>query len=264
MTSRLLGNFSSLFLVLISSTLFSCAGMRKFQEDTSMARDRDKKAFVETADGTITEANEAVVRTPFLGKSTIELDKNTKIPVKEVVAYQNDKAYYRKIQGQFAPRIKKGLINMYMTTESYTEYQGPTMGNPGGFKTRHRTIYYLQKGGDQASTNRFTPQLTKEYVQDYAPAMEFINVYDNNARKARIWSIVNTAAVAGGALLMITSGTSSQAESSVSAAGYAGAGLFFGGLVSGVVNKIRKGKNVRNLELAIDEYNAQTRKRNRR
>lgn len=81
--------------------------MRKFQEDTSMARDKDKKAFVETVDGTITEANEAVVRTPFLGKSTIELDKNTKIPVKEVVAYQNSNAYYRKVQGQFAPRIKK-------------------------------------------------------------------------------------------------------------------------------------------------------------
>lgn len=249
-----------MFLVLISSTLFSCAGMRKFQEDTSMARDKDKKAFVETVDGTITEANEAVVRTPFLGKSTIELDKNTKIPVKEVVAYQNSNAYYRKVQGQFAPRIKKGLINMYMTTESYTEYQAPTMGNPGGVKTRHRTVYYLQKGGDQASMNRFTPQLTKEYVQDYAPAMEYIHVYDNNARKARIWSIVNTTAVLGGALLLATSGLSQDGEK-VTTAGYAGTGLFFGGLVSGVVNKIRKAKNGRNLELAIDEYNFQTRKR---
>jgi hypothetical protein len=257
----LFGSFSSLFLVLISSTLFSCVGTRKFQEDTYMARDKDKKAFVETVDGTITEANEPVVRTPFLGKSTIELDKNTKIPVKEVAAYQNNKAYYRKIQGQFAPRIKKGLINMYMTTESYTEYQAPTMGNNGGFKTRHRTIYYLQKGGDQTAMNRFTPQLTREYVQDYAPAMEFMNVYDNTARKAKIWSIVNTAAVAGGVLLMLTGGTNNEDGTKVNAAAYTGAGLFFGGLVSGVVNKVRKGRNTKNLELAIDEYNFQTRKR---
>jgi hypothetical protein len=255
------GNISSLFLLLlISASLVSCVGARKFQEDTAMARDKEKKAFVETVDGTITEANAAVLRTPFLGKSTIELDKNTKIPTKEVVAYQNDRAYYRKIQGQFAPRIKKGLINMYMTTETYTEYSAPTMGNTGGFRTRNRTVYYLQKGGDQATTNKFSPNLTREYVQDYAPAMEFIHVYDNNAKKAKIWSIVNTAAVAGGALLMITSGASSDGEK-ITGAGYTGAGLFFGGLVSGFVNKIRKAKNVKNLELAIDEYNFQTKKK---
>jgi hypothetical protein len=32
-------------------------------------------------------------------------------------------------------------------------------------------------------------------------------------------------------------------------------------LVSGFVNKIRKAKNVKNLELAIDEYNFQTKKK---
>jgi hypothetical protein len=256
------GNRSSLFLLLICSTLVSCVGVRKFQEDTYMAREKDKKAFVETADGAITEGNNAVLRSPFLGKSTIEVDGSTKIPTREVVAYQDRQAYYRKIDGQFAPRIKSGLINMYLTRETYTSYEGPSMGNStGSFKTRQRTVYYLQKGGTGAGTSKFTPNLTREFVQDYAPAMEYMNVYDQNRKKAKVWTIVNTAALAGGALLMLSSGSTNQEGSKVSAAGYTGVGLFLGGMVSSFINRIGKAKNSKNLELAIDEYNAQVKRK---
>jgi hypothetical protein len=47
----------------------------------------------------------------------------------------------------------------------------------------------------------------------------------------------------------------------VNAAGYGGASLFFGGIVNGFVNKIRKAKNYKNLQLAIDEYNLQVKRK---
>jgi hypothetical protein len=114
--------------------------------------------------------------------------------VKEIVAYQNNSAYYRRIDGQFGPRIKRGLINMYQTTETYQEYDanGMRLGSTNrAYRTRTRTLYHLQKG-DSAEVERFTPATTRNYVQNYAPAMEFINVYDANRRKARIMSVVNT------------------------------------------------------------------------
>lgn len=252
-------NLSSLALLLVSLLLFSCSGMKKFQEDTYAARDKDKQSFVQTTDGKIIEANEAVLRSPLFGKSTIELDKETRIPVKEVVAYQNKAAYYRRISGQFAPRFKKGLINMYVGTETYTEFEGPSSFNNGrgNMRTKSRPVYYIQKGDDGA-VNRFAPQLVKEYVQDYAPAMEYILVYDETQKKVKLWSWINTTAVIGG-MLLATQGLDNN--NNVTATGYAGVGLFLGGLVNGVVNKIRKGKNAKNLELAIDSYNYQTKKK---
>jgi hypothetical protein len=252
---------SSLVLLLTSLFLFSCVGMKKFQEDTYASRDKDKQSFVQTTDGKVLEANEAVLRSPLFGKSTIQLDGETKIPVKEVEAYQDKAAYYKRINGQFAPRFKKGLINMYRGTESYTEFESPSSFNGGRstMRTKNRAVYYIQKGADGA-VNRFDPQLVKEYVQDYAPAMEYINVYEQTQKKARMWSWINTTAVLGG-IFLATQGIDNNNQ--VTPVGYASVGLFFGGFINGFVNKVRKGRNGKNLELAIDAYNYQTVKKKR-
>src|SRR5579875_1911805 len=124
---------SSLYVLLLSFTLFSCVTSKKFREDVTASRDKDKKSFVQTADGNTIEANDAVLRSPLFGKSTIELDNTTRIPTKEIVAYQNNSGYYRKIRGQFAPRVKKGSINMYIITETYQTYDGATAHGGGGW-----------------------------------------------------------------------------------------------------------------------------------
>lgn len=256
------GNSHSLLLLLLCFFLYSCGSVQRFRQDVYAARDTEKKSFVEKRDGTVIEADEAMLRTPLFGKSSIELDRNTKIPTKEIDAYQNNSGYYRRVEGMFAPRIKKGLINMYITTETYQEYSAS--GAPGGmgrWRAHTRTVYHMQKG-DASAVVRFTPNVTRNYVQEYAPAMEFINVYDANRRKGRIWSYINTAATLGGLALLMTKGINSKDE--VTTAGYAGTGLFFGGLVNGVVNKFRKARNYKNLELAIDTYNGQVLKKKRK
>jgi hypothetical protein len=240
--------------------MFLC-GVNRFQADTQAARDKDRKSFVQTKDGTVTVASEAVLRSPLFGKSTIELDKQVKIPTRDIVAYQNSSAYYRRIDNQFAPRIKKGLINMYMTTQHYQEYSAPSMGSNGGsWRTKIRYVYYLQKG-DSASSVRFRPRAVKEYVQDYEPAMEYMNVYAATERKVKIWALINTGAVIGGALLLMSQGIKNE---KVTTAGYASSGMVVGGFVNGFVNRIRRAKNAKNLELAIDEYNFQATRKKRR
>lgn len=253
---KLLVGSSSLSLLLLSTFFLSCAGLKTFRDDSYMSRDTARKSFVQTTDGTITEADEAVVRSPFFKKSFIELDKSTRIPTSDVIAYQNSQAYYRNIGGQFAPRIKKGLINLYRTNEMYQDYS-PSPNSIGGmsgtgWKTRTRIVYYLQKG-DSANVRRFSPAATKLYVQDYAPAMQFINVFETTERKVKMWSWINTGVVVG-SLFLASQGVKGD---KATAPAYAGVGLLFGGIVNGVVNRIRKAKNYANQELAIDEYNRQ-------
>ena len=248
-------SISSLSLFTLSVLLTSCFSSSRFSENLYAARDKDHKSFVQTKDGTITEADEVKLRSPLIGKSTIQLDGETKIPVKEVLAYQNNTAYYRNISGQFAPRIQKGLINMYQTTQMYTEFSTSPTGR-STTRTRVRYYYWLQKG-DNAETVSFTPDVTEQYVRDYAPAMDYMDVYRQTQKKVKTWSWINTGAVIGG-LFLATQGVNGD---QVNAAGYGGASLFLGGIVNGFVNKIRKAKNYKNLQLAIDVYNGQVKRK---
>jgi hypothetical protein len=257
---RFLQNGRPFILVCILSTLFSCKSVQQMQEDRQNAREKDRKSFVQKTDGEIIEANEARLRQPLFGKSTIELDQDQRIPLRDIRAYQNNEAYYLRTPLGFSPRIKKGLINVYLATEMYTTYEAPSgYGRPGGTRTHTRYVYYLQKGND-AEVEQMQPKVVERYVQDYAPAMEYVNMYFQTQKKVKTWSIINTAAVFGG-LVVASQGIGGN---NLNAAGYAGAGLFIGGLVNGFVNKIRRVKNVRNLELAVDEYNFQTRVKKRK
>ena len=173
------------------------------------------------------------------------------------MAYQNNTAYYRNINGQFAQRIQKGLINMYQSTQMYTEFSTSPSGR-STTRTRVRYYYWLQKG-DNAETVSFTPDATEQYVRDYAPAMEYMDPYHQTQRKVKTWSIINTASVFGGLVLAGTLGANNTSASK--AVGVGGVGLFLGGIVNGFVNKVRRAKNYKNLQLAIDEYNHQAKRK---
>jgi hypothetical protein len=238
--------------------MVSCRAARKFQDDRYNARETDKKVFVEKKDGTIIEAQEARLRSPLFGKNTIELDGQEKIPMKEVIAYQSTEAYFHLVHGQYAPRVKKGLLNMYVVTTTYQEYDAPSNYSRGGFRTRTRNDYYLQKQ-NSASFDLVTPGVVREAVRDYAPAMEYMNTYDATQKQVRMWSWINTAAVIGG-LVLVGNGVDSKTNT-VKPQAYVGTGLFLGGLGMGIWNKIRRGRNYKNIELAIDEYNMQTKRK---
>lgn len=257
-----MSNFRSLTIVTLSIFLISCAGAKRMQEDILNSREKDKKAFVEKKDGQIVEGYDAKLHSPLFGKSTVEVDGSQGIPLKEITAYQNGYGYYHTTPTGFAPRFKKGLINMYVGTTTYTEYEGPSMSNNGFGRTRTRTrfVYYIQKGKN-GTIESLRPNIVESYVSDYAPAMDFMNDYNQTQKVVSRWSIINTAAVFGGLILAGASGT--DKNDNVTAAGYGGLGLFLGGLINGFVNKVRRVKNYKNLELAIDTYNGQVTKKKR-
>ena len=89
--------------------------------------------------------------------------------------------------------------------------------------------------------------------------MEYMDLFRHNQKKVRIWSLINTASVFGGLVPAGTLGSNNTTAGNTAV--IAGGGLFFGGLVNGFVNKIRKGKNYTNLQLAIDEYNYQVKRK---
>ena len=246
--------FSFLCSLIVIVLLTSCGRARRMQADIRNSRDKDRGNFVQTEDGTIVEGESMKVKYPFFKKAYVEINKSEKVKLRDVVVLQNDEGYYRKINGQLAPRIKKGGINTYLTTRTVTEYEAPNVSNNN--RGRHRTriveIYYLQKS-DSGAVKQMTPAVVNEMVSDYGPAKEFMDEYYRTQRKVRTWSWINTGAVVGGVVLMVTSSEDENGDLDPQA--YAGFGLFMGGLINGIVNKFRKGRNYRNLELAIDEYN---------
>jgi hypothetical protein len=241
----------------------SCMGVRKLQEDVHRSRDDQRGNFIQTKDGTVVEGEELKVKYPFLKKAYVQINQQEKVNLREVEVMQNDAGYYRKINGALAPRIKKGGINTYLTYETRTTYSTGANGR-GRTSTTTVPVYWVQKS-DSGQVLRMTPAVVEEMVSDYQPAMDFMDQYNQTRKGTTTWNYINTAAVLGGIALMATSVKINDTESYIkSTNATAGLGLFFGGIISGVVNKFRKADNYKNLELAIDEYNAQrTRRRGR-
>ncbi len=146
---------------------------------------------------------------------------------------------------------------MYLITETYQSYEtsSSNTGSRGRWVTRTRNTYYLQKG-DDAPVVRYDAKVLEEYVKDYPPAMEYITTYKQQKKKIKTWSLINTSAVFGGAIIM---GVTSPGDK-INAGTYIGGTIMVGGLVNGIVNKIRKLKPYKNLQLAFDEYNSQVKR----
>jgi hypothetical protein len=255
-SSLLLSLLSSLTLMLI---LTSCAGVSKLHEDIHNSRDDKKGNFIQTKDGTVVQGDDLKIRYPFLKKAYVQINQQDKVNLRDVEVMQNDAGYYRMINGALAPRIKKGGINTFLTYETRTTYSASPNGM-GRTRTYTVPVYFLQKT-DSGIVRRMSAPVVEEMVADYQPAMDFMDQYNETRRKARTWSWINTAAVIGGAVLMSSGVANYDGKATMKPQGYVGAGLFVGGIVSGVVNKVRKGNNYKNIELAIDEYNARSNRR---
>lgn len=259
----------ALVLVLAGVLLSSCTGMRQLREDLKNSREPDKDKFVVT-NGTEIESKKLTFKSPLFKAQKVVLDDGTEVKIRDVEAYQDDNAYYLRLNQYpygFAHRMKRGAINMYLAVSSETVYDpgagariynsgSRTWSSTGGYTRRTRYHYFLEKDNSKRLL-QFTPDNVENMVRGYTPAMEFMDIYKNNKKKYKTWSLVNTGAVLAGLVMMLTSVEGDK----VKPHGYAGVGLFLGGLISGFVNKINKVKNVTNLSLAVDEYNTGSRKK---
>lgn len=235
--------------------LFSCVSLPKYGNNIRGSRDTARNFFIVMKDSTVHEVGKLVFHRPLFRRWTVDISDTERVYFRDVAAYQNKRGYFHRVgAGEFAPRIKKGPVNLYRSIEMVQELVTGT-GWAGMLNMRLRFRYYLQKG-DYGAVKPFKAKLLKEYVQDYPPALNHIKAYERKKRNIRHWSLANTGAVLGGMTVSVM-GLATVESRAANVKGYIGFGLLTGGVVSGLVNKVRKLRVHKPLEHALDTYNSQ-------
>ena len=144
-------------------------------EEGAHVRDRDE--FIELNDGTIIEGDitkNGLGQILTIKRGSITLN-GKKYGYKDIVAFQEEKKYYRKdAYNNFDKRIVRGRINGYQsfrtaqgTTSSYTYY-----------------AYFIQKG-DNGPIVAYELKVFKKMIEDYQPAVEEFNNYTELSKKGK-------------------------------------------------------------------------------
>ena len=134
----------------------------------SLSSKAQDTTYVEFIDGTKKYGSVEVVN-PFLQKSKIVLDDTTEYSLSQVLAYQTDEGFYRRIENKndkFAKRIEKGNISLY--SRAVTNYSPTHMPGPGGTST------YVGGGFSEGSVEYFSKNgsaLLKANIRNLKPAM---------------------------------------------------------------------------------------------
>lgn len=147
----------------------SCGTLKNAQmnENRSGSKEPTMKYFIVYKDGKTVELKEFKTTEPIpFGKGKIILDDGSKISVSDLKSFQNDVGFCtRSSTGVFVDRIKKGLINVYMSRE--------VVGSDGG-KTQFAKVAWAQKG-DSSEIVKLKLSVLKKLVDDYQPALEMAN-----------------------------------------------------------------------------------------
>lgn len=236
-----------LLLFSLLFTMTSC-GMARITQLRKEAREDVPYNFVQTKDGQIVNSEDARVE---------------KIPEDEIVARQDEGAYFRVDGENTYLRLMKGDLNLYyqFTTSYSTEYVPartirtpgyPDMHTPAGFQTRSRTsaTRFFDKGLDQAPI-RLTRNNLEPYVRDCSACMQMLAKYDKVHRQNKIWKYVNWSATAGAVTIALVNSNKSLSDGETAVFGT----LFFGSIISGVFRHRAKGYNQWRLEDTIGVYN---------
>ncbi len=233
---------------------------KQFTRTFGGGKEDNAQNFVVTREGKKVESEEVKEKAPLFSKSVLKLDDGSKIPVRNVVAYQNNEGYYARLndKGGLLKRVHKGKIDYYekiVTTYEQPQYRSfngsQGISSPG--RTRSSTYYYLKKGvnGDPVLLKPSNGSRIYDLVADYAPSAELMDKFVSKRRQLRVISYVNWAAFTGGFVLAVTTKGSNPGRENLAG------GLMLGGMLSGIVNLTRKAKNNNRMLDALTEYNLQ-------
>lgn len=231
------------------------------EENLYTSRDKEKGNFVKLKDSTVIVGDEVKMRYPFLGQSFVEVNKD-RVKLKEVDVLQNSTAYYKNVNGTMMPRIAKGGINVYLTYRKYsnsnstTSYNAVTNTNVTTTTTYTTTypVYFIQKT-DSGKVKPFEPKYLDAMVGDYQPAKEYMDIFYQKRKVTRMWTWINAGVITGGVAYFFISKGNANSTAKFSTGEYVASGAVLGGLVSGLINMMRRGNNYKNLFEAISEYN---------
>ncbi len=207
------------------------------------------------------------IKQKFIGQATIASD-DKKYPVKDVVAYQNDKAYYKKLflgstkkkdmyTNDFATRVKFGKLNIYKEIQVRTEVSTSQTGN---VKTKKRNIVleYVENPETGLSALTSDYDFVKPLVSNDPLSNRYLTKYPNQMKIVKRHRYAAWGAFGTSIVLSIISGTSKNNTVS-SLTGVTSGALFLGSFVDGVfLNTLRRGKAANYVAKSVWVYDKKT------
>ena len=178
-------------LVLISLFLCSCVTFKQYDNKAKEAKDSNYEAYILKDDGTIISGKSLKHRdydtydhnlVRLTNKDNAFTLDGTKYTDKNVLVFQDKKAYHKYFSGMFLIRLVKGNINLY-----YFDQTGYNMG-----RNVRKSFFYFEKAVD-----RITPigiKELREAVKDNAAALAKLNGYypkDHYAKELSIEKLVS-------------------------------------------------------------------------
>jgi hypothetical protein len=250
-----------LLIIALPFLLSSCYTWKQFERDMGAdvvgSKEKGKKYFIETKSGQTYDVASSTFKSGWQSKNVQTADNN-QVSSSDIVAYQDEAGYHRKVGGGFVPRIISGKINVYKSSQSVS-YQTrdvtPMAGGGNRITTRnyrgYKPLYLIQKGN--GGTEELSGDGVRDMVKDNAASMEIMNEYYRVEKSVKMWKIINTSATVGG--IVVAAAAGKDANDEVSAVGYGSVALFAAGITSGFFTRNRKARNPIKLFDAIHIYN---------
>jgi len=186
--------FCSFIFVILTVSLFSCVYTKdlfSFNYDKNKGGEIGTGDFIQLTDGSIIKGDlqKFKLGLGLLNKAgTITLN-DTKYDAKDIVVFQMDSAYYRKVPGikHFMQRKKVGKINLY-----YQHFRQSGTDSRGRAYSDEYDIHYIQKGNN-GLPQKFTLKLLSEMVADNPKASGLVEEYIKAKRKDKRDSLLDKA-----------------------------------------------------------------------
>ena len=195
-----LTNFVPLLLCL---TYSSCVTFKQYDSKAKNSRDSNYEAFIVKKDGKIIGGEVLKHRNydSYDGNLVRVINKDNAFTIdgknyndKDVVVFQDKKAYHKRYENLFLIRLVKGKINLYYFdntgySKTYTYSNGPTTVN--SINNRKSTFYFEKEKGEIIPIG--ISEL-KEAIKKNEAALNKLNKYypkDNYSKELNIEKIVS-------------------------------------------------------------------------
>lgn len=199
------------------------------------AKETSPELFIKTLNGEVIT---------FETKDKIQFDLDS------ISAMQDKYSYKRVEKGISYERMYKGPMNLYYR---YVFYPGMEFNPAFGYTSDNhsKSTLYFDLGADRPLIF-FTYDSLLLHTKNCLPCHDVLRNYDQTHKRLNTWKFINWGAIAASIVIVATSEGNSELSDLQA---YSFAGLFFGGIISGVYRSTRVNKNQTRLLDIVKAYN---------
>lgn len=194
--------FINFVLISLCLTYSSCVTFKQYDSKAKNSRDNNYEAFIVKTDGKIIGGEVLKHRNydSYDGNLVRVINKDNAFTIdgknysdKDVIAFQDKKAYHKRFENLFLIRLVKGKINLYYFdntgyTKTYTFSNGPTTHTS---INNRKSTFYFEKGKGEIIPVGISE--LKEAIQKNVEASDKLNKYypkDSYTKELNIEKIV--------------------------------------------------------------------------